>query len=91
MTLKLQTTSCKDERPLLAYIAVDPLGDTVWNATYDCLRLGRELALKILNGEADADEFSFSPLAPEWVQKWGQSSPFDVQLIGLELLFNLAD
>lgn len=72
-------------------IAVDPLGDTVWNATYDCLRLGRELALKILNGEADADEFSFSPLAPEWVQKWGQSSPFDVQLIGLERLFNIAD
>ena len=66
-------------------VSVDPQGDTVWDATFDARLGGRKDAQRVL--AFDADEYRSSPLAPKWIRDW--SGPFEVQLIGLEELFNL--
>lgn len=66
-------------------ISVDPLGDTVWDGTFDALRWGRDQAEDFLR--LDPDEFARSPMAPKWVQDW--AGPFVVDPIGLEQLFDL--
>lgn len=70
-------------------MSVDPLGDTVWDATFDALRWGTRDAISIITGETDPDEYARSPLAPEWVRKWAGTNPFDVQVIGLKECLNI--
>lgn len=71
-------------------MSVDPLGDTTWDATFDALRWGADNALHILLGGGDADDYAFSPLAPDWVGEWCAARPFTVEPIGLKEALNLA-
>ncbi len=69
-------------------MAVDPHGDTAWDATFDAVRWGQANAQKML--ESDMDQFAIEgACAPEWIQQWTKSNPFDVEVFGLEELFGL--
>jgi hypothetical protein len=97
----LMTASEKAQRPQVTceftaevdanglVIAVDPLGDTTWDGTFDALRWGADAALGILTGGGDADDYAFSPLAPKWVGEWSSARPFTVEPIGLQRALNI--
>lgn len=70
-------------------MSIEPLGDTVWDATFDALRWGTQDAISIITGESDPDEYARSPLAPKWVQDWAGTNPFEVQVIGLKECLNI--
>lgn len=70
--------------------SVDPLGDTVWDGTFDALRWGTQEAIAILTDETDADDYARSPMAPEWVREWTEKHPFEVDPIGLERVLRIA-
>ena len=69
-------------------MAVDPNGDTSWDATFDAVRWGEAAARKML--ESDMDEFAIEgATAPEWIRQWTRSNPFEVMVTGLEELFGI--
>jgi len=69
-------------------MAVDPNGDTAWDATFDAVRWGEAAARKML--ESDMDEFAIEgATAPEWIRQWTRSNPFEVMVTGLEELFGI--
>jgi hypothetical protein len=70
-------------------MSIEPLGDTVWDATFDALRWGTQDAISIITGQSDPDDYARSRLAPKWVQDWAGTNPFEVQVIGLKECLNI--
>jgi len=70
--------------------SVEPLGDTIWDGTFDALRWGTREAIAILTDEKDADDYARSPMAPAWVQEWTTMHPFEVDPIGLQEALRIA-
>lgn len=68
--------------------AVDPNGDTAWDATFDALRWGRTMAKQILDSDADTYA-SDGTTQPDWVRDWTRTNPFEVMVDGLEELFGI--
>lgn len=69
-------------------MAVDPNGDTSWDATFDAVRWGEDAAKRML--DSDMDEFAIEgATAPEWIRQWTRSNPFEVMVTGLEELFGI--
>lgn len=55
-------------------VAVDPLGDTRYDVTFELLLMGRDAALGLQN--SDADDLKEAIMAHAWIRDW--SGPFDV-------------
>jgi hypothetical protein len=64
-------------------MSVDPVGQTIWDATFDAMRWGTQYAMGVLTGENDPDDYAWSPLAPKWVRDWTNDHPFTVRPTGL--------
>ena len=64
-------------------MSVDPIGETIWDATFDAMRWGTQYAMGVLTGENDPDDYAWSPLAPKWVRDWTNDHPFTVRPTGL--------
>lgn len=61
-------------------MAVQPMGDTVWDATFEMLLAGKEMREWISSGQNDTDFLKDSHLAPKWISNW--MGPFEIRLIG---------
>ena len=71
-------------------ISVDPAGDTAWNGTFDALRWGRDFAERLME-EFVYDEYATEgAMTPKWIRNWTGVNPFEVEVIGLEAVFNLS-
>lgn len=69
--------------------SVEPIGDTVWDATFDALRWGRREAEEICEGTSFPDDYARSPMAPEWVRERSAMHPFEVQIVSLDDLYGI--
>ena len=68
--------------------AVDPNGDTAWDATFDAVRWGEATARRML--DTDMDDFATEGATThEWIRQWTRSNPFEVMVLGLEELFGI--
>ena len=68
--------------------AVDPNGDTAWDATFDAVRWGEAAARRML--DTDMDDFATEGATThEWIRQWTRSNPFEVMVTGLEELFGI--
>ena len=68
-------------------VTVDPSGNPEWDGTFDALRWGSQWAEKMLSEHVYDEYATEGTMTPEWVRNWTRVNPFEVDVQGLEKLF----
>lgn len=68
-------------------VSVDPAGDIEWDGTFDALRWGSQWAGRMLSEHVYDEYATEGTMTPKWVRNWTRVNPFEVDVQGLEKLF----